>query len=200
MKLVLILAAMLAGTANRPTEAASPQARAAVQAFGACVARHSRERAAEALAMDFTTRAYRSALRQLANVNESCFRERGTMRTDGLPFAGALAEALLAADGTPLNVRLAQAALRPPVRPRSPSDRVAICIVRSMPDEVARLFEAEVGGAAEGAAIAALDPALAACSRAGPPLDASAAGLRAILATAAFRSVVGDAAAGGPGD
>lgn len=190
MKLLLLLATALAGVDETPAEPpTTPEARIAVQDFGRCVARQSPGLAAETLSRDFRTRAYSSALRRLARVNETCFRQRGTMRADGLPFAGALAEALLGNDPVPLNARLARAALGPAPPARSESDRIAICVVRSVPDDVARLFAAAVASEAETATVAALDPIATACNRTGQRLELSPAGLRAMLATAAFRSL-----------
>jgi len=200
VKAAFILALALAAAGQAPADRAGPpptaEARAAIHAFGRCVARHSPALAAETLAGDFTTRAYRSRLRVLARVNESCFRERGSMRSDPLLFAGAIAEALLADDPAALNVRLARAATGPATPAWSPTDRIAICVVRSVPDDVARLFAAGVASAAETAAMDAIEPVLSACNRTGRPLAVSHAGLRAMLATAAFRSVRGAAPAG----
>ena len=166
--------------------------RAVMHDFGRCVARYSEAMAAETLAMDFTTRAYQSRLRQMADNNrDSCFRRRGRMRSDSLLLAGGIAEGLLARDSTPLNARLARAALGPAPATFSPSDAIAVCVIRSVPDDVARLFETDVASEAEAEALAAIAPIVAACNRTGRPFAATHPGLRAILATAAFRSVDG---------
>lgn len=171
------------------------EARAAVNAFGLCVARLSTRMATETLGMDFRTRAYQSRLRTMANNNrESCFRRRGRMRTSNLIFAGGIAEGLLRRDPVPLNVRLARSALRPAIPTFSPSDAIAVCVVRSVPDEVARLFETEVASEAESEAIAEIVPIVEACNQTGRPFSSNHPGLRAILATAAFRSVHGEGA------
>jgi len=204
VKLALLLAAAFAGAVQAPADrdrpSTTPEARAAIHAFGGCVARRSPELAAATLARDFTTRAYRSNLRNLARANESCFRERGVMRTEGLPLAGAIAEALLAADAAPLNARLARAALGPATPARSASDGIAICIVRSAPDEVARLFASEVASDREAAALAPIAPLVSACNSTGQALEATPAGLRAMLATAAYRSLRDAASSAGAGN
>ncbi len=172
------------------TAQTAAQARTTVHAFGRCVARYSAGMAAETLAMDFRSRAYRTRLRTMANNNrESCFRRRGRMRTDSLLFAGGIAEGLLARDSAPLNARLARAALNPATPSFSPSDTIAVCVVRSVPDDVARLFATEVASEAETQALAAIAPLVEACNRTGRPFSATHPGLRAILATAALRSV-----------
>lgn len=180
----------------------SANARAVVHAFGRCVAGYSTRMAGETLAMDFTSRAYQSRLREMADNNrESCFRRRGRMRTDNLLFAGGIAEGLLERDPAPLNARLARAALGPATRSFSSSDAIAVCVVRSVPDDVARLFETEVASEAEARALAAIAPVASACNRTGRPFSASHPGMRAILATAAFRSLrtAGIDTADGPG-
>lgn len=175
----------------------SAEARIAMQRFGSCVADRSQELAAGTIASDFTTRTYRSRLDRLVQANNDCFRDGGRrMRSSRLLLAGAIAEALIERDAQPLNVRLARAAMQPATRAYSASDQIAICVVRSLPDEVARLMAAEVGSAEEEAATAALAPGLSACAGQNRGVDSNSAGLRAILATAAYRSINGAAATG----
>lgn len=164
-------------------------ARNAIQRYGACVADRSAGAAAEVLSRDFTTRHYQQGLRVLSRNNQDCFRRRGRMRSHNLLFAGAIAEHLIERAGEPLNVRLARAALQPAPRAFSPADRVALCVVRSLPDDVARLFATEVASEAELAAARSLGPAVSQCNAEGQPLSITPAGLRAILATAAFRAL-----------
>jgi len=173
------------------------EARVAMQRFGACVAQRSERLAADTIGSDFTTQTYRSRLQRLVNANSDCFREGGRlMLSSNLLFAGAIAEAMIERDPQPINVRLARAAMQPATRPFSASDQVAICIVRSLPDEVGRLMAAEVGSSEEEAAATALAPALTACSPQGRRVESNSAGLRAIIATAAYRTLNGAAATG----
>lgn len=169
----------------------TPAARAELHGFAGCVVGQSRQLAIEVLGRDFTTARYRNALRSLARNNERCFSRRRSLYASGLPFAGSLAEQLLGQDPRPLNVRLARAAVEPAPRAFSASDRISICVVRSVPDDVARLLAAEMGGAQENQAVNALELAIQACSQGGPRLVTPPAGLRAMLATAAFRVVQG---------
>lgn len=166
------------------------EARVAMQRFGACVAQRSERLAADTVGSDFTTQTYRSRLQRLVRSNEDCFREGGRrMLSSHLLFAGAIAEALVERDSQPLNVRLARAAMRPATRAFSLSDQVAICVVRSLPDEVGRLMATEVGSSEEETAASALAPAFAACSPQNRRVESNGAGFRAILATAAYRSI-----------
>ena len=169
--------------------ATDAQARVAIQGFGACVARRSVGTASEVLNRDYRTREYQQGLRVLSRNNEDCFRRRGRMRSHNLLFAGAIAEQLVEQGTEPLNVRLARAAAQPVPPAFSPIDRVALCVVRSTPDDVGRMFATEVVSEAERNEIRALRRVVELCNRTGRPLAVSDAGLRAILATAAFRAV-----------
>jgi hypothetical protein len=62
-------------------------------------------------------------------------------------------------------------------------------VVRSAPDDVARLFATEVASDAERAAAKALQVASDACARNQARLETTPEGLRSMLATAAFRTV-----------
>ena len=165
-----------------------PAGRRVVAAYGACVADRSPQKALALLLTDFRTREYRNGLRLLSDNNRDCFGRRGKMRSDPLLFAGAIAERLLESGDGAIKGRLARAAAASPALAFSPSDELAQCIVRAMPDDVSALFATDVGTDAETAAVRALDIATARCGK-GQQVDISAGGLRSILATAALRSV-----------
>lgn len=170
-------------------EQSTPEARATLQTFGACVADSSPELAARTLSLDFTTREYQNGLRRVTRANERCLRRRGVMRSANLLVAGAMAEHLLERGATPVNVQLAHAAARPAPRPASAADAIAICVVRSTPDDVARLFASDVASEAETAAARTLTPIVNLCNQTGSAVEINDAALRAMLATAAFRTV-----------
>jgi hypothetical protein len=178
--------------ASAQTTDSTPEARQQMQAYGACVADRSAAKASQTLSSDFRTQKYHLAMRALNDNNRDCSRllpRRSKLYSSSLLFAGAMAERLMAAGPRPLNVRLAEAAARPAPTFYSQSDAIAMCVVRSAPDETARLFSSDVGSAAEIAAARALDVAVKLCSRGGPELHVNLEGLRAMLATAAFRNV-----------
>jgi hypothetical protein len=189
----LLLLASAAPAAAQEMQSSSPDARSALQRFGRCVANRSPEDAERVLKMDFTKEGYRIALRLLAKDAERPCAYRafgvGQMRSARLLLAGSLAEGLMARNSAPLNVRLAKAGMLPAPPFRSPTDAIAMCVVRSAPDDTARLFATEVASEAEAQAIKALDLAVKLCSRGQPALRANTEGLRAMLATAAFRNV-----------
>ena len=171
-----------------PLRESTVTARQEMQKFGTCVADASPVKAAKTLRMDFSSNTYESALRNLAQANDDCFRRRrDAMRSHNLSFAGAIAERLVERDPSPLNVRLMKSSAAQP-NPKAPSDAIAFCVVRSAPDDVAKLFATDVATDAERSAVQALQPVTKACSK-GPQLATTDEGLRAMLATAAFRIV-----------
>ena len=200
MRIVSLLIAMV-GVASvpavaqdrKPLEESSANARVQMERFAACVADRSPEKVARTISMDFRSTTYRSALKNLADANRDCYGYRSTMRSGGLSFAGALAERLLERDASALNARIIRAGSAQTAA-RSPSDAIALCVVRSAPDDVARLFATEIASNAERDAVRALQIASDACSRDQARLETTPEGLRSILATAAFRTVNPDVA------
>ena len=184
-----VVSAPAAAQAPKPLEESSANARVQMERFATCVADRSPEKAARTISMDFRSTTYRSALKNLADANRDCYGYRSTMRSGGLSFAGALAERLLERDASALNARIIRAGSGQTAA-RSPSDAIALCVVRSAPDDVARLFATEVASGAERDAVKALRVALDACARNQARLETTPEGFRAMLATAAFRTVM----------
>ncbi|MGX5711307.1 hypothetical protein ACWKWJ_01260 [Sphingopyxis terrae subsp. ummariensis] len=170
-------------------KAADPVARQTMARYAACVADASPEKVAEVLKRDFRTSEYGNGLRNLSRANEGCARRvglRSTLRMQGLPFAAALAEVMIERDAPPLNARLAKAASGKEAPTYAPSDKVAMCVARSAPDEVAALFATEPGSTDENTAADKLMPVVRLCGQ-GAQVEASVTGLRSIIATATFR-------------
>lgn len=186
-----------AGLVDSFSTESSAEARLTMTRFADCVAEGSPDKAAELLQRDFRSAAYRNGLQNLSRNNEGCARKvglNGRMRMANLAFAGALAEALIERRNMPVNAMLARAAAAPAAPTYSFTDGIAMCLVRSVPDQVASLFASEVGSNEETAAIAALGVPAQMCARAAEarkPLSISTSGLRAMLATASFRSITG---------
>ena len=188
IRVASILAAVAAvpAVAQIHPAAATPAARAVMKDFATCVVRSSPGMARSALTMDFTTREYGRTILALSDNNRTCYRRRGRMRAGGLPFAGAMAEALLIQDPIPLNVRLLRAA-RTETPTFSPTDRVAMCVARSDPDGTAALLRSPASTAGELAAAAKLNPVVRRCTPADLKLELTPYALRAMVATASFR-------------
>jgi hypothetical protein len=171
-----------------------PEARIAAQSFGECIAERSPELSRRTLLQDARGRAYASGLRHLARANQSCFRGR-YMRSANLLVAGGMAERLVERSGQPVNVVLTRTAALPAQDPRTPAEAIALCVVRSVPDEIGRLLATEVGSDGENAALRSLEPVVQLCNRTGRRLEITNAGVRAILATAAHRVIAASASA-----
>ncbi len=171
-----------------------PTARRALDAFGACLADRNAVVARSALAMDYASRNYTRRVAEMVSRDEDCFRLRGgRMAFDYFSVAGAMAERMIEREPQPLNVRLARAALGPAGSTFSPADRVAMCVVRSVPDQVSALLTSVIDSPAEEELAASLMSAFAACSQHDVRLSLSTSGVRATLATAAYRSLLAGA-------
>lgn len=188
LALILMLASVQAQPALPPS---SPEALRTIQSFGSCIADASTAKAAQTLAGDFRTPAYRRSIDQLVEANRLCAASRGwsRMRASRLLLAGAIAERLIERDGKPVNVELTKAAAKPAASSYSPTDTAAMCVVRSVPDDVAKLFATEVATDAEKSAADAVQPVMVRCLPSTSSVSITTDGLRAMLATAAFRSI-----------
>ena len=175
--------------ATRANDSAS---RAALAEWAGCLASRNPAETARVLSMDFTSSTYDRAFRLLTDEDKQCRGFRGTLRTQRLLLAGELAEALIERGGAPVGNALTKAAAAPATPAFSFTDRVAICVVRSVPSDVAKLFATERNSSDESDAVHALATPMGLCARAAQarkPLSTNPAGLRAMLATAAFRSL-----------
>ncbi len=167
--------------------------RGALEAWTACIAAEKTAEVEKLLQQDFTTTKYKTGIDALAQtrVSKDCFeampREYRSIRLGGLPFAGGLAEHLLEADSEPLLKRLSMAALGGPAATYSRTDEIAMCMARGAPREVATLFAAAIQTDAEVAAISALAPVAEVCAGGPGKFEASALGLRSMLATSSYR-------------
>jgi len=175
---------------NGAISKADPEARQTLARYAACVAEKSPDKVSDLLTQDFRQTSYGNGLRNLVRANESCARQVGSrgerLRGQNLPFAAALAEAMMARDAAPLKGRLAKAASGKEAATFAASDKVAMCVARSTPDEVAALFATEVGSDSEKQAADKLLPVVNLCGQ-GAKVETSVAGLRSIIATASFR-------------
>lgn len=195
--LTFALAAVLASPAlaERKPEIEEEVAlqRGSVEAWTACIAEEKPNEVRRILSQDFTSTGYKIGIKSLAQtrVSKECFeampREYRSIRLGGLPFAGGLAEHMLEADSEPLLKRLSMAALGRTAKTHSRTDEIAMCMVRGAPHMVAGLFATEIETDAERAALAELKPVSDICAGGQGKFEASALGLRSMLATASYR-------------
>ena len=181
----------LAGALDKGNDTAS---RLKLEQWASCIARKNAEEANRLLTMDFKTGEYHRGMRKLSQSDKECVDFRGTLKSAGLLFAGEIAEALLESDAAPLVSRLAKASSVEAPPAYSFTDKIAICVVRSVPNDVAALFATARGSAEETASLNALATPMAMCAKAAEarkPIAVNPAGLRAMLATASYRSVAG---------
>ena len=172
-------------------------ARLTMARYADCVVDSSPDKVADVLMRDLRTPEYRNGLRNLSRANEGCARKvglRGSLRMAELPFAAALAEEALRRGTSPLKMRLAKAAGAAHVQTFASTDALAMCIVRSTPDDVAALLTSAPGSDAEAAALATTGQAAQLCAR-GSRLEITPIGLRSIVATAAYRLLASEQAA-----
>jgi hypothetical protein len=161
-----------------------------VHAFADCMAGRFRPSVRRLLAMDYRSSAYRSSLQSLTTVGNRCAPFAvGRLRSAGVLLAGAFAEQLLpeALGGSRLSERVAYDPSRPPVPARDEGEYLGLCAVRTMPEEVAALLATKPAGDEEKLATGKILPRLGPCIRAGAAARLNIAGLRAILALAAYR-------------
>lgn len=194
--MILFALIHLATTAMAPAPVEpsnTPEARAALASFAGCIAKASPAKVHDVLTRDFRTKEYRRQLTVLTKINYDCLRDwegaqryrRIKLRAGGLPFAAALAEAMMRRSEVSLNTRLLRAA-KTEMPTYAPSDRIAMCVARSDTDNVATLLGTPLASDAETRAAQALTPALRACAQ-GTSIVLEPYGLRAILATASYR-------------
>jgi hypothetical protein len=176
---------------DAPMDAA---ARIALDAYGSCIAEKKPNESMRVLMQDFRTSRYRTGLRLLSrDAERDCAFDavgRGNrMRSGDLLFAGAVAENLLEQDDRRLNVRLISAG-GTDAETYAPTDAVAQCLARSLPDQVAALFATEPASQAETAVARELLVGVEPCSQAAGlsvEIEMSVPALRAIVATATLR-------------
>ena len=167
--------------------------RGSVQAWTACIAAEKASDVRRILTQDFNSTGYKSGIKALAQtrVSKECFeampRQYRSIRLGGLPLAGGLAEHMLKAEQEPLLKRLSMAALGPAAKTYSRTDEIAMCMVRGAPHMVAGLFGTTIETAEEQAALTELKPVADICAGGAGKFEASALGLRSMLATASYR-------------
>ena len=119
---------------------------------------------ARAVLADGYEPADRPALRKMAEWGMACG-PGGQLHVSGMLFAGAMAEALLAALGHrgALDRLVAREPGRPPVTAHDEPEMMSLCAVRASPGATAAFFATEGGSKEEEAAVQALLPQLTDC-------------------------------------
>ena len=184
-----MLTVALAAAPVQAQSAGEAGSRLAMRDFAQCVVDQQPDAAANLLAMDYREKAYEQALRKLAQRRDRCIGFYREARFNGVIFAGAMAEQLIARERTDVASAIAFDPARPALQSRGASETLAMCLALEQPTAVAGLLGTQPASAAEDAAFATVVAAVPACLPAGQPLRANRAGLRAILATASYRII-----------
>jgi len=188
LTLALIAATLVApaqaAPSSKPNDAA---ALAKVHNLARCAVTRRPDKIRDLLRLDYTSKAYADRLWWEAQRQWNCL-DAGALRFGNVVFAGALAEQLVERESR-LAARLAEAgspALQPVVA-RSEADAMAFCTVRAEPEKTSLLLATAPGSPDEKRVIATLGPVLGKCLRAGAKGTFNAAGIRSLLALAAWR-------------
>lgn len=200
LRILLMLAATITTVAQakgvdhsaaRPPS--TPNARIALAAYGACIADRSPQIAGEHIHL-FESQTFVRVIDAFGKSNDECRDSLGKgseipfrMRGNATLFAGAIAERLLANDSQPLKNRFAHIAAQAPIQTKSPILGVAVCALRSDPDNAAAFLSSEIASEEEQANFTRLRPVGHLCSR-GKLSEVNVEGFRAVIAVAAFLS------------
>lgn len=198
--------------------AANTLALEALHNYAACAVGRTPEGAAQLLALDPASQDYRDALKRFAKGHAMCTRTGTQLSFAGLPFAGDLAEALIATryDATALRSAASdfdakrQAAkvsvsksdgstdqVTPDVRTFAASETktmpegIGMCVVTQKPDAVLALFQTSPNSKEELAALQPTGQTLAGCVPAGQTLKLNRPAVRAMYALGAYRLLAG---------
>jgi hypothetical protein len=160
--------------------------------YGACIVSYTPQGAKQVLSMDFRTPEYTRKLHELAKGHDDrCALGGWRYKFSPSLIAGGMAEALLKANGhqSELPKELAYDPSRQPIDARSPLEEMALCAVMKDPQETVRLFGTEPATAAEAEAMKPMTDVLTKCLKKDTQVELNKAGIRALLALAAWRVV-----------
>lgn len=179
---------------GREGEAAEPITPLAAQAmynFAGCIVETSRPGVEKLLSGDYRTKEYHADARKMAKGHDRCA-TGSKLAFSQLLFTGNLAEHLLADEfsAATLAADLGRDRSATPIAARSDSEAISMCIAMRAPQDTAALFRTEVMSDNEKAALTAIAPQLPGCIKEGTEFKTNRAGLRALLALAAYRIAV----------
>jgi hypothetical protein len=184
MLMALALAAVQTQPAD-PMNNSTPEAVRAMHDFAGCIVREHTGEARAVLAMDFRTRARTRRMQELARSTPRCVRHNW-IGMNGLLFAGSLAEQLYLRDHRSADpVTLVSAAS---LEERSRSETLGNCVVRHSPAAARAVLDTPATSEAEGTALDALRPAIAACLQGADEARLNRPGLRALVALSLYHA------------
>ena len=199
----VILALILAAAAPQEAElggAASVEERQGLHLAGQCVVNEKSREVRALLAMDFGDKKYAQAMHNLVNKGPGCRGvnvPRGVYKAGGLLWAGTFAEWLLRRDRM-LDDLAAYTAYKPElpdIEARNVGEYMAICVVRTKPQDAAALLRTEPATKEELDALKLVGPTVSACMPVGTRTEFTRESIRALLALGAQRLAAHNAVA-----
>ena len=162
-----------------------------LQDMGTCIVDQTPWAAREVLALDYRSPEYAEKMKTLGAQSGRCMAQPGVMRSGGVLFAGALAEALLKFEVKPreLPARIAFDPARPPITARSLGEEMTLCTAFRAPEQTAALLRTRPATEQETRAEEALAPVMAQCLRKDLKAEMNRPAIRSMLALAAYRIV-----------
>lgn len=194
---VIVPAAAVAGTAERPGEGYDAEDVRKLAELSRCIARQRPADAQELLTMDYREDSYARMARWVAGRSMTCV-PRGKMRFSRLLFAGGLAEEMLTTKTGEVPAGVSGAAPGTSARAGDMTQSIGFCVARSQPESVARLLATAPASAEENQVVRDLTPHIAKCVEPGRVARIGQPSLRAVAAIAAYR-LQQQAAASRPG-
>jgi hypothetical protein len=196
MALLLSAATAIAAVALFPAAASAQQtedevlALPAMHLYATCVVRDSQPGAEKLLQMDVGTPEYQETLRAYALSHPHCVPGR-KLQFGGLPFAGAVAEALILERYSGRNVAdlIAQAAPESDLPPHGMAEGVGMCVARAKPELVKAVLDTDPGSQQEVQALDQTGPALTGCIHKGTQITLNKQAARAMYALGAWRLI-----------
>jgi hypothetical protein len=189
--MIAFLALAAAAPAATPPANSDPQSLRALHVIGACVADRLPWDARAVLALDYRTPEYADKLKTIGDRAGRCVRTNAQLRSSGVLFAGALAEAMLKTHvkQKDLASRLAFDPARPAIEARSAGEEMTLCTALHAPKATAALFETRPATREEGEAENLLAPVMGECLQKDTKVEMNRPAIRAMLALAAYRIV-----------
>ena len=156
----------------------------ALRNYAVCAVGRTPAGAVKLLELDPMSREFGQAARRYAKGHGGCMGGGGRLGFDGLPFAGDLAEAVIARHYPGASLAAAAAG---EVTPRYWAEAIGVCVARARPDAVAAVLETKPGSDAEVEALKPTGAVLPGCIPNGRTLSLNRPAVRAIYALGAYR-------------
>ena len=160
--------------------------------FGACIVGYTPEGAKQVLSLDDRSEEYSRKLHELAKGHvDRCALGGWRYKFSPSLISGGMAEALLKSNGhqADLPKKLAYDPSRQPIAARGPLEEMALCAVMKDPQETIRIFSTQPATVAEAEAMGPMTDVLTKCLKKDTQVELNKAGIRALLALAAWRVV-----------